>query len=167
MSQAGQLGRPLSLFDMVDRILDKGLIIGACVSVSIVGIELLVLRARLIAGSLETYLRYSSAMGLYGEPGGVVQKGASPKEMGSKKGELPKQQEQQGQQQPQQGQQQQLQQLLQQQQPTPMEAEKFRNFEIADNSQQQQQPTPMEAEKFRNFEIADDSQQQQQPTPME
>src|SRR5919198_6323005 len=120
MSQAGQLGRPLSLFDMVDRILDKGLIIGACVSVSIVGIELLVLRARLIAGSLETYLRYSSAMGLYGEPGGVVQKGASPKEMGSKKGELPKQQEQQGQQQPQQGQQQpqqgqqQLQQLLQQ-----------------------------------------------------
>src|SRR5919204_123883 len=123
MSQAGQLGRPLTLFDMVDRILDKGLIIGASVSVSIVGIELAVLRARLIAGSLETYLRYSSAMGFYGEPGGVVQKGASPKEMGSKKGELPKQQEQQGQQQ--------LQQL--QQQPTPMEAEKFRNFEIADD----------------------------------
>ena len=114
MSQAGQLGRPLTLFDMVDRILDKGLIIGASVSVSIVGIELAVIRARLIAGSLETYLRYSSAMGLYGEPGGVVQKGASPKEMGSKKGELPKQQEQQGQQKPQQGQQQQLQQLLQQ-----------------------------------------------------
>ena len=117
MSQAGQLGRPLTLFDMVDRILDKGLIIGASVSVSIVGIELLVLRARLVAGSLETHLRYSSAMGLYGEPGGVVQKGASPKEMGSKKGELPKQQEQQeqqGQQKPQQGQQQQLQQLLQQ-----------------------------------------------------
>jgi hypothetical protein len=146
---------------MVDRILDKGLIIGASVSVSIVGIELAVLRARLIAGSLETYLRYSSAMGLYGEPGGVVQKGASPKEMGSKKGELPKQQEQQGQQL------QQLQQLLQQlgqlgqqllqQQSTPMEAEKFRNFEIANNSQQQQQQsTPMEAEKFRNFEIADD-----------
>src|SRR5919204_1666616 len=114
MSQAGQLGRPLTLFDMVDRILDKGLIIGASVSVSIVGIELAVLRARLIAGSLETYLRYSSAMGLYGEPGGVVQKGASPKEMGSKKGELPKQQEQQGQQKPQQGQQQQQLQLLQQ-----------------------------------------------------
>ena len=114
MSQAGQLGRPLTLFDMVDRILDKGLIIGASVSVSIVGIELLVIRARLVVASLETYLRYASAMGLYGEPGGVVQKGASPKEMGSKKGELPKQQEQQGQQKPQQGQQQQLQQLLQQ-----------------------------------------------------
>ena len=108
MAQAGQLGRPLTLFDMVDRILDKGLIIGACVSVSIVGIELLVIRARLVVASLETYLRYASAMGLYGEPGGVVQKGASPKEMGSKKGELPKQQEQQGQQL------QQLQQLLQQ-----------------------------------------------------
>ena len=137
MSQAGQLGRPLTLFDMVDRILDKGLIIGASVSVSIVGIELAVLRARLIAGSLETYLRYSSAMGLYGEPGGVVQKGASPKEMGSKKGELPKQQEQQGQQQ--------LQQLLQQLGQLGQQL-----------LQQQQQPTPMEAEKFRNFEIADD-----------
>jgi hypothetical protein len=112
--QAEGVGRSLSLFDMVDRILDKGLIIDAYVSVSIVGIELLVIRARLVVASLETYLRYASAMGLYGEPGGVVQKGASPKEMGSKKGELPKQQEQQGQQQPQQGQQQQLQQLLQQ-----------------------------------------------------
>jgi gas vesicle structural protein len=110
--QAEGVGRSLSLFDMVDRILDKGLIIDAYVSVSIVGIELLVIRARLVVASLETYLRYASAMGLYGEPGGVVQKGASPKEMGSKKGELPKQ-EQQGQQQPQQGQQQ-LQQLLQQ-----------------------------------------------------
>ena len=144
--QAEGVGRSLSLFDMVDRILDKGLIIGASVSVSIVGIELAVLRARLIAGSLETYLRYASAMGLYGEPGGVVQKGASPKEMGSKKAELPKEQEQQGQQQQLQQllqqlgqlgqqllQQQQQQQLLQQQQPTPMEAEKFRNFEIADD----------------------------------
>ena len=116
--QAEGVGRSLSLFDMVDRILDKGLIIDAYVSVSIVGIELLVIRARLVVASLETYLRYASAMGLYGEPGGVVQKGASPKEMGSKKGELPKQQEQQeqqGQQKPQQGQQQQqLQQLLQQ-----------------------------------------------------
>ena len=112
--QAEGVGRSLSLFDMVDRILDKGLIIDAYVSVSIVGIELLVIRARLVVASLETYLRYASAMGLYGEPGGVVQKGASPKEMGSKKGELPKQQEQQGQQKPQQGQEQQLQQLLQQ-----------------------------------------------------
>jgi hypothetical protein len=111
--QAEGVGRSLSLFDMIDRILDKGLIIDAYVSVSIVGIELLVIRARLVVASLETYLRYASAMGLYGEPGGVVQKGASPKEMGSRKGELPKQQEQQGQQQPQQGQQQ-LQQLLQQ-----------------------------------------------------
>jgi gas vesicle structural protein len=118
--QAEQIGRSLSLFDMVDRILDKGLIIDAYVSVSIVGIELLVIRARLVVASLETYLRYASAMGLYGEPGGVLQKGASPKEMGSKKGELPKQQQDQQQQdqqqqgQKQQGQKQQLQQLLQQ-----------------------------------------------------
>ena len=141
--QAEGVGRSLSLFDMVDRILDKGLIIDAYVSVSIVGIELLVIRARLVVASLETYLRYASAMGLYGEPGGVVQKGASPKEMGSKKGELPKQQEQQGQQQ--QLQLQQLQQLLQQLGQLGQQL-----------LQQQQQPTPMEAEKFRNFEIADD-----------
>ena len=49
---------------MVDRILDKGLIIDAYVSVSVVGIELLVIRARIVVSSLETYLRYASAMGL-------------------------------------------------------------------------------------------------------
>jgi gas vesicle structural protein len=130
--QAEQIGRSLSLFDMVDRILDKGLIIDAYVSVSIVGIELLVIRARLVVASLETYLRYASAMGVYGEPGGVLQKGASPKEMGSKKGELPKQQ---------QDQQQQLQQLLQQ------------LGQLGQPLQQQQQPTPIDPKKFRNFEI--------------
>lgn len=112
--QAEQVGRSLSLFDMIDRILDKGLVIDAYVSVSIVGIELLVIRARIVVGSVETFLRYAAAMGLYGEPGGVIQhrtdRGTSLGDRGNGRQQL-QQRQQQGQ-----GQQpgQQLQQLLQQ-----------------------------------------------------
>jgi hypothetical protein len=70
----GHIGKSLGLFDLVDRILDKGLVIDAYISVSIVGIELLVIRARIVVASVETFLRYSAAMGLYGEPGGVLQR---------------------------------------------------------------------------------------------
>jgi gas vesicle structural protein len=103
-----ELGRPLGLFDLIDRILDKGLVIDAYVSVTIVGIELLVIRARIVVASIETFLRYAAAMGLYGEPGGTIQR--------AEREERQIRQPQQQQQQPQQQQQgpQQLQQLLQQ-----------------------------------------------------
>jgi hypothetical protein len=108
---ADHIGRSLSLWDLIDRILDKGLVIDAYISVSIVGIELLVVRARIVVASVETFLRYAAAMGLYGEPGGVLQRGASRRQQ-QQIGQQPQQQQQQPQQQS--GQQQQLNQLLQQ-----------------------------------------------------
>jgi hypothetical protein len=48
----------------VDRILDKGIVIDAWVKVSLVGIELLSIEARVVIASVETYLKYAEAVGL-------------------------------------------------------------------------------------------------------
>lgn len=53
-----------SLVDVVDRILDKGIVIDAWVRVSLVGIELLAVEARAVVASVETYLKYAEAIGL-------------------------------------------------------------------------------------------------------
>jgi gas vesicle structural protein len=53
-----------SLGEVVDRILDKGIVIDAFVRVSLVGIELLSIEARVVAASVETYLKYAEAIGL-------------------------------------------------------------------------------------------------------
>ncbi|MEW6456348.1 MAG: gas vesicle structural protein GvpA [Acidobacteriota bacterium] len=53
-----------SLVEVVDRILDKGIVIDAWVRVSLVGIELLALEARVVIASVETYLKYAEAIGL-------------------------------------------------------------------------------------------------------
>ena len=45
-----------SLAEVVDRILDKGIVIDAWVKVSLVGIELLSIEARVVIASVETYL---------------------------------------------------------------------------------------------------------------
>ena len=47
---------------MIDTILDKGLVIDAYVRVSIVGIELLTIDARIVVASVDTYLRFSDAV---------------------------------------------------------------------------------------------------------
>jgi len=54
----------LSIYDLIDRVLDKGLVIDANVSVALVGIEILVVRARIIVAGIDTFLRYAAAMGL-------------------------------------------------------------------------------------------------------
>ena len=46
-----------SLAEVVDRILDKGIVIDAWVKVSLVGIELLSIEARIVIASVETYLK--------------------------------------------------------------------------------------------------------------
>ena len=65
-----------SLAEVVDRILDKGIVIDAWAKVSLVGIELLSIEARIVIASVETYLKYAEAIGLTatwdGEPTGVV-----------------------------------------------------------------------------------------------
>lgn len=53
-----------SLVEVVDRILDKGIVIDAWVRVSLVGIELLAVEARVVIASVETYLKYAEAVGL-------------------------------------------------------------------------------------------------------
>ncbi len=54
--------RPSSLADVVDLILDKGLVIDAYVRVSLVGIELLTIDARIVVASVDTYLRFAEAV---------------------------------------------------------------------------------------------------------
>ena len=60
----GSLDRPnaSSLADVVDTILDKGLVIDAYVRVSLVGIELLTIDARVVIASVDTYLRFAEAV---------------------------------------------------------------------------------------------------------
>ena len=53
-----------SLAEVVDRILDKGIVIDAWLKVSLVGIELLSVEARIVIASVETYLKYAEAIGL-------------------------------------------------------------------------------------------------------
>jgi len=53
-----------SLAEVVDRILDKGIVIDAWAKVSLVGIELLTVEARVVVASVETYLKYAEAIGL-------------------------------------------------------------------------------------------------------
>ena len=57
--------RPLlNIYDLIDRVLDKGLVIDANVSVALVGIEILVVRARIVVAGIDTFLRYATALGL-------------------------------------------------------------------------------------------------------
>ncbi|NQZ79149.1 MAG: gas vesicle structural protein GvpA [Ekhidna sp.] len=53
-----------SLVEVVDRVLDKGVVIDAFARVSLVGIELLAVEARVVVASVETYLKYAEAVGL-------------------------------------------------------------------------------------------------------
>ena len=53
-----------SLIDVLDRVLDKGIVIDAWVRVSLVGIDLITVEARVVVASIATYLRYAEAMGI-------------------------------------------------------------------------------------------------------
>ena len=53
---------PSGLAEVIDLILDKGLVIDLYVRVSLVGIELLVIDARIVVASVDTYLRFAEAV---------------------------------------------------------------------------------------------------------
>jgi hypothetical protein len=53
---------PSGLVDVLDLILDKGLVIDAYVRVSVIGIELLTIDARVVVASIDTYLRFAEAV---------------------------------------------------------------------------------------------------------
>ena len=53
-----------SLIDVLDRILDKGIVVDAWVRISLVGIDLITVEARVVIASIDTYLKYAEAVGL-------------------------------------------------------------------------------------------------------
>ena len=53
-----------SLAEVVDRILEKGVVIDVYVRVSLVGIELLTVDTRIVIASVDSFLRYACACGL-------------------------------------------------------------------------------------------------------
>ncbi len=55
-------GGPSGLAEVLDVLLDKGLVIDAFVRVSLVGIELLTVDARIVVASVDTYLRFAEAV---------------------------------------------------------------------------------------------------------
>jgi hypothetical protein len=57
-----QRPHPSGLADVIDIILDKGLVVDAYVRVSLVGIELLTIDARIVIASVDTYLRFAEAV---------------------------------------------------------------------------------------------------------
>ena len=88
---------PSSLADVIDTILDKGLVIDIYVRVSLVGIELLTIDARIVVASVDTYLRFAEAVNrldlteteTHGIPElieGVTQSGAKGKTSGALEG---------------------------------------------------------------------------------
>ena len=52
-----------SLIDVLDRVLDKGIVIDAWVRVSLVGIDLITVEARVVVAAIDSYLKYSEAVG--------------------------------------------------------------------------------------------------------
>jgi hypothetical protein len=88
--------QPSGLADVIDTILDKGLVIDAYVRVSLVGIEVLTIDARVVVASVDTYLRFAEAVnrldisqekqGLPGLVGDMEEGGAQRKTQGALEG---------------------------------------------------------------------------------
>lgn len=64
VSTVPRTGAPSNLADVLNVILDKGIVIDAWARVSVVGIEILTIEARVVVASIDTYLRYAEAIGL-------------------------------------------------------------------------------------------------------
>ena len=53
-----------TLIDVLDRVLDKGIVIGMWGRISLIGIELVGVDVRVVVASIDTYLRYADKLGL-------------------------------------------------------------------------------------------------------
>jgi hypothetical protein len=62
MQGGGSTPSPTGLADVIETILDKGMVIDAYVRVSLVGIEVLTIDARVVIASVDTYLRFAEAV---------------------------------------------------------------------------------------------------------
>src|SRR5215467_5948117 len=99
MQTGGARPSPTGLADVIDTILDKGLVIDAYVRVSLVGIEVLTVDARVVIAGVDTYLRFAEAVnrldiseqggaGLPDLVGGMEESGAEKKVRGAAKGAI-------------------------------------------------------------------------------
>lgn len=96
-SSLSRAPRPSSLADVLDLILDKGLVIDAYVRVSALGIEVLTIDARIVVASVDTYLHFAEAVnrldlgqtetrGIQGLAEGIEESGAQGKVKGAVEG---------------------------------------------------------------------------------
>ena len=67
-----------SLIDVLDRVLDKGIVIDAWVRVSVVGMELVTLEARVVVASISTYLEHARELGPTGLVSRPIASGSTP-----------------------------------------------------------------------------------------
>jgi hypothetical protein len=98
MTMANRAPRPQGLADVLEVVLDKGIVIDAYVRIALVGIELLTIDARVVIASVDTYLRYAEAVnrldigseqkpvGLPGLVGQIEHTGAKQKTKGALEG---------------------------------------------------------------------------------
>ena len=62
MSSVNRAPRPSSLADVLDVVLDKGIVVDAYVRVALLGVELVTIDARVVIASVDTYLRFAEAV---------------------------------------------------------------------------------------------------------
>ena len=62
MSSVNRAPRPSSLADVLDVVLDKGIVVDAYVRVALLGVELVTIDARIVIASVDTYLRFAEAV---------------------------------------------------------------------------------------------------------
>ena len=77
-----------SLIDVLDRVLDKGIVIDAWVRVSLVGIDLLTVEARVVVASIDTYIKFSEAVGQIAPVSRPVLDGRTPGELAAENAQL-------------------------------------------------------------------------------
>jgi gas vesicle structural protein len=62
MSEVERTSTRTSLIDILDRVLDKGIVVDAWVRVSVVGVDLITMEARIVVSSIETYVNRADAV---------------------------------------------------------------------------------------------------------
>jgi len=140
------------LLDLIDRILDKGIVIDAWARISVLSIELITVEARVVVASVETYLRYAEAIGntaLASQPPRqqVQQQQGAQQQVGAQQAQspaLPQPQQQDGRQQWQPQQMQPMQQPQQAQQMQQAQPQQQRQTPYQQPQQQPQQQQPQQ-----------------------
>lgn len=77
-----------SLIDVLDRVLDKGIVIDAWVRVSLVGIDLITVEARVVVASIDTYIKFSEAVGHIAPVSRPAVEGSTPDELAAENAQL-------------------------------------------------------------------------------